>query len=98
MNLTTKHLAALNITCRVLIALVGGYVLAALSAILVALLLPGDIINSIVSALMLSFIIYTVTVLYVFATKTTLRAGISVFALCILMYCFVRHLNGIAVL
>lgn len=95
MNFTKKHLAAFNISCRVLIALVGGYLFSALSAVLIALLLSGDEINSIITGLMLGFIIYTVIVLFVFATKTTLRAGVGVFIPCIVMYVFYHYLNGI---
>lgn len=95
MNFTKKQLAAVNISCRVLIALLGGYLFSALSAVLIAQLLPGDEINSIITGLMLSFIIYTVIVLFVFATKTTLRAGVGVFIPCIVMYFFYHYLNGI---
>lgn len=97
MNFTTKHLITFNVTCRVLIALVGGYLLSALSAVLIATHLPGDKINSIITGLMCTFIIYTVTVIFVFATKTTLRAGIGVLVPCLLVYCFNHYFNGISV-
>ncbi|MGI2115195.1 hypothetical protein ACRN9G_16560 [Shewanella frigidimarina] len=97
MNFTKKQILVSNVTCRVLIALVGGYILSSLSAILIAQLLPGDKINSIITGLMLSFIIYTVTVIVVFAMKTTLRAGAIVFSLGTFMYFFYHYLNGIAV-
>lgn len=96
MNLSTKHLAALHVTCRVLCALIGGYLLSTLSAILIALHLPGDKVNSIITGLLLTFIIYTVAVIYVFAAKTTLRASMGVFVPCVLMYCF-YYFNGISV-
>ena len=97
MNFTTKHLITFNVTCRVLIALVGGYLLSALSAIAIGLHLPGDKINSIITGLMCTFIIYTVTVIFVFAAKTTLRAGIGVLVPCLLVYCFNHYFNGISV-
>lgn len=97
MNFTTKHLITFNVTCRVLIALVGGYLLSALSAVLIATHLPGDKINSIITGLMCTFIIYTVTVIFVFAAKTTLRAGIGVLVPCLLVYCFNHYFNGISV-
>lgn len=97
MNFTKKYIVAFNVTCRILIALVGGYILSTLSAILVALLLPGNEINSIITGLMLSFIVYTITVIFVFATKTTLRAVVGVFTPCIVMYFIYFYLNGIAV-
>jgi ABC-type uncharacterized transport system permease subunit len=95
MNLTKKQLAAVNISCRVLIALLGGYLFSAFSAVLISQLSPGDKINSIITGLLLSFIIYTVIVLFVFATKTTLRAAAGVFIPCIAMYFFYHYLNGI---
>lgn len=97
MNFKKKHLVAFNVTCRVLIALVGGYLLSALSAIAIATNLPGDKINSIITGLMCTFIIYTVTVIFVFAAKTTLRAGIGVLVPCLLVYCFNHYFNGISV-
>lgn len=97
MNFKTKHLVAFNITCRVLIALVGGYLFSVLSAIAIGLHLPGDKINSIITGLMCTFIIYTLTVIFVFAAKTTLRAGIGVLVPCLLVYCFNHYFNGISV-
>lgn len=94
MIVTPKNSVRLNITCRVLIALVGGYVLAMLSAILIALLLHGDKINSIITGLMLSFIIYTATALSVFATKTPHRACFYVLTLCCVMYGFICYFDG----
>ena len=97
MNFTTNHLITFNVTCRVLIALVGGYLLSALSAVLIATHLPGDKINSIITGLMCTFIIYTLTVIFVFAAKKTLRAGIGVLVPCLLVYCFNHYFNGISV-
>jgi ABC-type uncharacterized transport system permease subunit len=98
MIFTTKKLAALNVTCRVVIALVGGYILASLSAVLIAQLLTGDKVNNIITGLMLSFIIYTVVVLFVFSTKTTLRAALGVFVPCTVIYCFINYFIGITAL
>jgi hypothetical protein len=97
MNFKTKHLIAFNVTCRVLIALVGGYLFSMLSAVLIATHLPGDKINSIITGLMCTFIIYTVTVIFVFAAKTTFRAGMGVLVPCLLVYCFNHYFNGISV-
>lgn len=94
MNLTKRKLVAINITCRVLIGLVGGYVFSTLSAILIALFLPSDDINSIITGLMLSFIIYTATVIFVFSAKTTLRSAFGVFTPCIVMYFIYYYLQG----
>ncbi|MBE0380469.1 hypothetical protein [Pseudoalteromonas prydzensis] len=94
MNLTKKYHTVFHITARVLIALVGGYFMSMLGAILIGNHLLSDKTNSIITGLMFSFIIYLITVLFVFATKTTLRAFAAVFGLCILLYFFNYYLQG----
>lgn len=94
MNLSKKQLAAFHITCRVLIALIGGYLVSMNSAILIGNHLFSNQVNSIVTGLMLSFIIYLIIVLYVFATNTTLRACLSVFGLCLVLHCLNDYLPG----
>ncbi|MGO2478965.1 MAG: hypothetical protein ACTH7Q_11535 [Pseudoalteromonas sp.] len=94
MNFTKKHLSVFHVTVRVLIALVGGYFVAMLGAILIGNHLLSDKTNSIITGLLFSFIIYLITVLFVFATKTTLRAFAVVFGLCILLYFFNYYLQG----
>ncbi|CAM3788348.1 MULTISPECIES: hypothetical protein [Pseudoalteromonas] len=94
MNLTKKHLTAIDVTIRVLIALIGGYFVAMLSAILIGNHLLSDKTNSIITGLMLSFIFYLITVLFVFATKTTLRVFVVVCGLCILLHLFNYYLQG----
>lgn len=94
MNLTKKHLTAIDVTIRVLIALIGGYFVAMLSAILIGNHLLSDKTNSIITGLMLSFIFYLITVLFVFATKTTIRAFVVVCSLCILLHLFNYYLQG----
>lgn len=94
MNLTKKHLTAIDVTIRVLIALIGGYFVAMLGAILIGNHLLNDKTNSIITGLLLSFIFYLITVLFVFATKTTIRAFVVVGGLCILLYFFNYYLQG----
>lgn len=94
MNFTKKHLNVFHVTARVLIALVGGYFVSMLGAILIGNHLLSDKTNSIITGLMFSFIIYLITVLFVFATKTTLRAFAVVFGSCILLYFFNYYLQG----
>lgn len=97
MNLTKKHLTAIDVTIRVLIALIGGYFVAMLGAILIGNHLLNDKTNSIITGLLLSFIFYLITVLFVFATKTTIRAFAVVGGLCILLYFFKLLFAGAAV-
>lgn len=94
MNLTKKHLNAFNVTARVLIALVGGYFVSMYGAIIIGNHLLSDKTNSIITGLMFSFILYLITVLFVFATKTTLRAFIVVFGLCLVLNTFNYYLQG----
>ncbi|MFY8328237.1 hypothetical protein [Pseudoalteromonas sp. ZZD1] len=94
MNLTKKHLTAIDVTIRVLIALIGGYFVAMLGAILIGNHLLNDKTNSIITGLLLSFIFYLITVLFVFATKTTIRAFTVVGGLCILLHLFNYYLQG----
>ena len=94
MNLTKKHLNVFDVAARVLIALVGGYFVSMFGAILIGNHLLSDKTNSIITGLLLSFIIYLITVLFVFATKTTLRAFAAVFVSCILLYFFNYYLQG----
>lgn len=94
MNITKKHLSVFHVTTRVLIALIGGYFVAMHGAILIGNHLLSDKTNSIITGLMSSFIIYLITVLFVFATKTTLRAFAVVLVSCILLYFLNYYLQG----
>ncbi|MCQ8878481.1 hypothetical protein NQT69_10760 [Pseudoalteromonas shioyasakiensis] len=94
MNLTKKHRTAFDVTVRVLLALIGGYFVSMYSAILIGNHLLSDKTNSIITGLMLSFIFYLVTVLFVFATKTTLRAFLVVFGFCLVLNTFNYYLQG----
>ena len=82
-----KKAGAIGVTCRVLIALVGGFILANLVATLIAYLLAdkntGYNVDGIVTGMMSSFIIYTLAVIYVFSTKSASRAAFGITAACL---------------
>jgi hypothetical protein len=62
------------VASRVLAAVFGGYVLAALSSVCMAWLLPMARGEAVVSAMMLSFLVYLVAVLWCFASHSAGRA------------------------
>jgi hypothetical protein len=65
------------VASRVLAAVLGGYVLAALSSVCMAWLLPMARGEAVVSAMMLSFLVYLVAVLWCFACRTAGRAWLG---------------------
>ncbi len=58
---------------RIVAALFGGYALAALGSVAV-LALPGNKLQAVLSGMLLSFIIYTCAVIWVFAVRSAWRA------------------------
>ena len=68
-----------QITGRVLLAIIGGYVLTNLASILISFLLPLPKSDAVMTALLLSFIIYTCVVIWVFSMKSlrTVFLGIT---------------------
>lgn len=68
------HRPALNVALRTTMAILGGYAVAALAAAALAVGLPLPRVEAVVAAVMLSFIIYAVAVIWVFAAATLLRA------------------------
>lgn len=86
MTFFKQHLNAINVTCRVLLALFGGFLLSNLVAILIASGLYDNEVDGIVTGLMVSFLVYTVVVMFVFATKTLARATFGVGIACLTTY------------
>ncbi|RFA29425.1 hypothetical protein CAI21_09390 [Alkalilimnicola ehrlichii] len=68
---------ALGIASRTVAAIVGGYALANLGAILLAALLPLERGEAVTVALLASFSIYTAVALWVFATRSAWRAWLG---------------------
>jgi len=69
-----------GVAARAVAAIGGGYVLTATASALVALALPLPRADAVTIATLLSFVVYTCVILWVFATASALRAWIGVLA------------------
>lgn len=72
----------LAVFSRAVAAIGGGYLLAALTTALLALCLPMARVDAVITATLLSFAIYTCAVLWVFATRSALRAWLGLLLPC----------------
>lgn len=77
---------SLHIGNRCLAATFGGYLLSAVATILLAQILPLSQVDRVLTAMMLSFTVYTCAVLWVFSVKSTWRYWLDLFALSGLLY------------
>lgn len=68
----------LAVTSRVLAAVIGGYLMASLAAICLALWLPTSLADAVVTGMMSSFVFYLLAVLWCFACRTAWRAWAGV--------------------
>ncbi|MQB15485.1 DUF3649 domain-containing protein [Pseudomonas lactis] len=68
----------LAVTSRVLAAVIGGYLMASLAAICLALWLPTSSADAVVTGMMSSFVFYLLAVLWCFACRTAWRAWAGV--------------------
>lgn len=70
---------------RITAAVAGGYVVGALSAV-AALALPIDTVQAVLTGSLLSFLVYTTAVIWVFAARTAWRAwgGLAIVSLALL--------------
>jgi Ca2+/Na+ antiporter len=74
--LTTSY--RLAVASRAIAAILGGYVLSALATFALAIFLPMSKAEASMTATLLSFLIYTGVVLWVFATRTAGRAWVGI--------------------
>ncbi len=77
---------SLHIGNRCLAAIFGGYLLGAVATILLAQILPLSQVDRVLTAMMLSFTVYTCAVIWVFSVKSTWRYWLDLFALSGLLY------------
>ncbi|MCS6100392.1 hypothetical protein ACRN97_15265 [Shewanella baltica] len=77
---------SLHIGNRCLAATFGGYLISAVATILLAQILPLSQVDRVLTAMMLSFTVYTCAVLWVFSVKSTWRYWLDLFALSGLLY------------
>ena len=68
----------LAVTSRVLAAVVGGYLMASLASICLALWLPTSRADAVITGMMSSFVFYLLAVLWCFACRTAWRAWAGV--------------------
>ena len=69
-----------GVTARAVAAIGGGYVLTSIASALIAIALPLPRADAVSIATLLSFVVYTCIILWVFATSSALRAWIGVVA------------------
>jgi len=67
-----------SVTSRLLAAALGGYGLALVSSIVLAYFLPGSRSDGVLWGTQLSFVIYACAVIWVFYTRTAVRAWIGI--------------------
>ena len=68
----------LAVTSRVLAAVVGGYLMASLAAVCLALWMPASRADAVITGMMSSFVFYLLAVLWCFACRTAWRAWAGV--------------------
>jgi uncharacterized membrane protein YfcA len=68
------------VASRILAALLGGYLMAYASAALLTVLLPMSRINRVVTASLLSFVVWTAVAIWVFAARSAWRGWWTVLA------------------
>ncbi|MEO8491532.1 DUF3649 domain-containing protein [Pseudomonas sp.] len=80
MKSTTSLPAAyrLAVTSRVLAAVVGGYLMASLAAVCLALWMPTSRADAVITGMMSSFVFYLLAVIWCFACRTAWRAWCGV--------------------
>ena len=74
-GLTSRY--RLQVLSRIVAATVGGYALAAAATVLLTVLWPLPRAQAVLAANMLSFVWYTIAVMWVFSTKSTTRAWVG---------------------
>lgn len=68
----------LAVTSRALAAVVGGYLMASLAAVCLALWLPTSRADAVITGMMSSFVFYLLAVIWCFASRTAGRAWLGV--------------------
>jgi hypothetical protein len=86
----------LGVASRALAAIVGGYALSALVATVSAIYFPGTRAEAAIFGMLLSFVIYTLAVMWVFAVRSAWRAWLGLLlpsialALAVLVHLYLR--------
>lgn len=76
---TASHLGSVTpgLLSRIVAATFGGYALAAVAALAMAMVLPGSRSEAVIASSMASFAIYCLAVMWVFAARSALRAWLG---------------------
>ncbi len=77
-----KSQMGLSVLSRTIAAIIGGYVLSNLLAVLISYLLPMQTADSVLLSLQLSFLFYSIVIIFVFSTKTAGKAWLGLFIAC----------------
>lgn len=86
----------LGVASRAIAAIVGGYALSALVATVSAIYFPGTRAEAAIFGMLLSFVIYTLAVMWVFAVRSAWRAWLGLLlpsiplALAVLVHLYLR--------
>lgn len=74
--------AGLRVLSRTIAAIVGGYVLSNLLATFISYLLPMPTADSVLLSLQLTFLFYCLVIIWVFSTKTAIKAWLGILIAC----------------
>lgn len=87
-----------QIALRVIVAIIGGYLLANISAILLSYLLPMPKSDAVMTGILLSFAIYAGAIMWVFAVRSIKKAcvGLLVPSLILGAVALLLKLTGVA--
>ena len=77
-----KSQIGLSVLSRTIAAIIGGYVLSNLLAVLTSYLLPMQTADSVLLSLQLSFLFYSIVIIFVFSTKTAGKAWLGLLIAC----------------
>ena len=77
-----KSQMGLSVLSRTIAAIIGGYVLSNLLAVLTSYLLPMQTADSVLLSLQLSFLFYSIVIIFVFSTKTAGKAWLGLLIAC----------------
>jgi hypothetical protein len=77
-----KLQTGLGVLSRSIAAIVGGYVLSNLLATLTSYLLPMPAVDSVLLSLQLSFLFYSIIIIWVFSAKTAGKAWLGLLIAC----------------
>ncbi len=84
----------LMILYRFIVALLGGYVLSSLSAILIAEAFSEDRGSAAMSATIVAFLIWTAAFIWVFMVNKTLKASLGIILPCLILFVIYKLLGN----